>query len=91
MEDYADDVNFKVRSVCLYAGLTDLQCLKVGYDHNVTMQLHHSTTFEELVLLFRKELIRCQDQRDGNIPPLNHLIHKKWCDRPDNLNEGKLS
>ena len=84
IENYEDDNRFLFRNVRLYAGLNDVQCLKIGHDHNLIPQLHQGTSFEEYTLLFRKELLVSLGQppdHQGSIPTMTSQLHKVWKDR----------
>ena len=82
-EEYEDDEEFTTRTVRLYAGLNSIQCMKIGYDHNVASQTHRATTFEEYCKMFRKELrASLMVSPSTDVPEkLNASQQKAWRDR----------
>lgn len=46
----------------IYKGLCDTEALKLGFDHNVGHELGRPTSPEELMLLFRRELLKLIDE-----------------------------
>lgn len=60
----------------IYKGLCDTEALKLGFDHNVGHELGRPTSPEELMLLFRRELLKLIDEVELNNPQNSSM--KTW-------------
>lgn len=60
----------------IYKGLCDTEALKLGFDHNVGHELGRPTSPEELMLLFRRELLKLIDEEELNNPQNSSM--KTW-------------